>query len=153
MPGPAPKHSSARARRNKASTAATLAADPDLIAPDLPGEHWHPMTLSFWNDLWSSPMAPEYDDSDRHGLFMLAQIVNDFWTTESADMRKSLAAEIRMQRNRYGLSPMDRRSLQWEIERVEEAQGRGDRRRARAEVDKPTPAKAATDPRSVLRVV
>lgn len=152
MPGPNPKPASTRARRNRASTSATLQADPTLPIPNLPGDHWHPMTLQFWTDLWSSPMAPEYDDSDKHGLFMLAQIVNDFWTTESADMRSKLAAEIRMQRNRYGLSPMDRRSLQWEIQRVEEGQERATKRAARSATPAPA-SKQSNDPRAVLRVV
>lgn len=152
MPGPNPKHSSTRARRNRTSTAATLHADPSLPVPELPGDGWHPMTREFWDDLWSSPMAPEYDDSDKHGLFMLAQIVNDFWTTESPDMRSKLAAEIRMQRNRYGLSPMDRRSLQWEIQRVEEGQERATKRAARSAPTVPAQLPAG-DPRAVLRIV
>ena len=157
MPGPAPKHSSTRARRNKTSTAATLKADPTVSAPELPAIVWHPMTElpaivwhpmteHWWADVWSSPMAPEFDDSDKHGLFALAMIVNDFWTAATARDRRDLAAEIRQQGQRFGLSPIDRRRLQWEIEK-----DRGEARRQR----RATPAtKAGTvDPRSVLRAV
>jgi len=96
-----------------------------------------------------SPMAPEYDESDRHGLFMLAMVVNDFWLAESATSRKEAASEIRLQAQRFGLSPMDRRRLQWEIERTEEAQDAGKRRRAKST----STADPSVDPRSILRAV
>jgi len=109
------------------------------------------MTLAWWHDVWRSPMAPEYDASDKHGLFLLAVLVDRFW--ERPD--KELAAEIRLQRQCFGLSPIDRRRLQWEIERTDEAQDRGRRRRTAAEESEPaSPAKAAAaDPRDVLRAV
>lgn len=150
MPGPAPKDASTRARRNKASTSATLKADPKITAPELPDLEWHPMATSWWVDVWSSPMAPEYDPSDHHGLFALAMLVNDFWMADKPVLRKDLAAEIRQQSQRFGLSPIDRRRLQWEIERTEEAQQRGRSRRAQAPAASP---KRTTDPRSVLRAV
>lgn len=146
MPGPAPKHPSTRSRRNKTSTAATLVRDPSITAPDLPADHdWHPQTLEWWRDVWASPMAPEYDESDRHGLLMLAVLVDDFWRHP----KWTTAAEIRLQRQCFGLTPIDRRRLQWEIERVDEAQDRGNRRRA---ATAPPPA-AVDDPRAVLRAV
>ena len=150
MPGPAPKDPSTRARRNKNATAAKLKADPKVKAPTLPAAvDWHPLTLEWWADIWVSPMAPEYDDSDRHGLFMLAMVVNDFWLAESATSRKEAAAEIRLQAQRFGLSPMDRRRLQWEIERTEEAQDAGKRRRSKST----STADPSVDPRSILRAV
>lgn len=151
MPGPQPKDPSTRARRNKVSTSATLKADAAIVAPELPEYHgWHPMTLEWWRDIWASPMAPEFDESDRHGLFMLAMVVDDFWTAESATSRKEAAAEIRLQSQRFGLSPMDRRRLQWEIERTDEAQAKGERRRSNAERK---PAEAGDDPRKGLYAV
>lgn len=148
MPGPAPKDESVRARRNKASTRATLRADAAIVAPELPPIDWHPMVLEWWRDLWASPMAPEYDDSDRHGLFELAILRNDFWQAETARERKEAAAEIRLQDQRFGLSPIDRRRLQWEIERTEDAQAKGARRRTARQANTPK-----GDPRAVLRAV
>ncbi len=141
------------ARRNRTTTKATLVADHDLEAPDLPTREagWDAQTAAWWADVWASPMAPEYDESDRHGLYALAALVDDFWTAESARDRTALAAEIRLQRQCFGLTPIDRRRLQWEIERTDEAQAKGQQRRAQA-----TPSKAPTkakDPRSVLRSV
>src|SRR5690606_31836765 len=147
MPGPSPKHPSTRARRNKTSTAATLRADHAITAPELPDGGWHPMTLAWWRAIWASPMAPEYDDSDRHGLFLLAMLVDDFWGADSVSQRKELAAEIRQQGQRFGLSPIDRRRLQWEIERTEEAQEKAAKRRTRS------PRSSGGDPRSTLRAV
>lgn len=151
MPGPAPKHPSARQRRNRTSTAATLVADPKLKAPRLPEREWHEQTLAWWGDVWSSPMAPEYDESDHHGLFALAMLVDDFWSTQDAKLRKDLAAEIRQQRQCFGLTPIDRRRLQWEIEKADEAQDRGRKRRSAA--PKPAVSPTTADPRTGLYAV
>jgi hypothetical protein len=140
------------ARRNRASTKATLVVDHDLEAPPLPAppapfDEWHPRTVAWWVDLWASPMAPEYHESDVHGLYVLAALVNHFWHQP----RQDLAAEIRLQRQSFGLTPLDRRRLQWEIERTDEAQAKGTQRRAKATEAK-APA-AAADPRQALRSV
>lgn len=151
MPGPSPKHPSTRARRNRSATAALLVADPQVEAPELPERPWHPMTRSWWADIWASPMAPEFDDSDQHGLFALAVLVDDFWSAETPRERRELAAEIRQQGQRFGLSPIDRRRLQWEIERADGAQDRGNRRRASRQ--QPAEASApAGDPRDILKL-
>ncbi|MFG1847790.1 phage terminase small subunit [Micromonospora carbonacea] len=143
---PMPKNNPAR--RNRTATRATLSAAHSVKAPELPPAHdWHPMTVSWWEDIWASPMAPEYDSSDVHGLFILAALVDEFWLNPSKD----LAGEIRLQRQCFGLSPIDRRRLQWEIERTDEAQERGRRRRTTS-----TPAPSGgkkPDPRAVLRSV
>lgn len=129
MPGPAPKRNAAR--RNKPSTAAILHVVHDVEPPELPGNGlWHKLTQEWWNDIWASPMAPEFDSSDRHGLFALAMLVNDFWLAESASDRAKLSAEIRLQRQCFGLTPIDRRRLQWEIERTDEAVDKGRKRRS-----------------------
>lgn len=150
MPGPAPKDPSARSRRNKATTKATIQSDASIVAPELPPHDWHPMTLSWWRALWASPMAPEYDDSDRHGLFKLAMLQNDFWTAETARERKEASAEIRLQEQRFGLSPIDRRRLQWEIEKSEAAVEQGTKRRTTKRANEAEPK---GDPRAVLRAV
>lgn len=150
MSGPAPKDASTRARRNKTSTNATLNSNAAIVAPELPPHDWHSMTLAWWRDLWASPMAPEYDNSDRHGLFKLAMLQNDFWMAETAKERKEAAAEIRLQEQRFGLSPIDRRRLQWEIEKSEEAVDRGSKRRTTVRANA-TASKG--DPRAVLRAL
>lgn len=147
MPGPTPKPNGTRARRNKSATAATLLTSIEVEAPDLPSRAWHPMTLAWWADLWSSPMAPEFTDSDRHGLFQLAALQDDFWTADTPKDRVEAAKEIRLQSQRYGLSPIDRRRLQWEIERTEDAVTKGAARRGRQPSAQPS---AKDDPRLAL---
>ena len=135
------KHSSARARANKAATAATLYVAPEgggdqvaRVVPVLPevrspdGDvmEWDERTLEWWRDLWSSPMSAEYHESDIHQLYLLAMLYDQFWRFPST----ALAAEIRLQRQSFGLTPYDRRRLEWTIETSEEAKDRGDRRRA-----------------------
>jgi hypothetical protein len=137
------------ARRNRSTTRATLIANHAVDAPNLPTRLWHEQTREWWADVWASPMAPEYDGSDRHGLFALAVLVDDFWRSEDAKLRKEIAAEIRQQRQCFGLTPIDRRRLQWEIERVDEAQDRGERRRAAA----PQADDQQGDPFAALRAV
>lgn len=150
MPGPPPKHPGTRARRNRTATAATLRADDSLTAPELPelgtGRPWHDLVLSWWADLWASPMAPEYTESDQHGLFLLAVLHQDFWTATEPKDRQNAAKEIRLQEQRYGLSPIDRRRLQWTIEHAQEATDRGARRRNAT----PRPPDEGEDPRLTL---
>lgn len=141
---PMPKSSGTRARRNKVSTHRQLEAVHDVEAPSLPeGREWHAQTLAWWADVWASPMAPEFDDSDQHGLFLLAVLVDAFWESPS----QVLAAEIRLQRQCYGLTPIDRRRLQWEIDRGDSAAAKTHKRRAAAA---PKPEAVEEDPRRLL---
>lgn len=141
------------ARQNRSTTKATLFKTHDVQAPALPGHHvWHEQTKLWWADVWASPMAPEYHESDRHGLFALAALVDDFWNADTARERAALAAEIRLQRQCFGLTPIDRRRLQWEIDRGDEAEQKTSQRRAARASQAKAPT-AAADPRSVLKVV
>lgn len=149
--GPPPKHSSVRARRNKASTRATLTEpDGEVEIPDLPtllddeGEEkaWHPMTLEWWQDLWPSPMAQEYHPSDIHGLYRLAHLINNFWENPSDKTH----AEVRLAQKDYGLTPLDRRRLEWNIEQTEKAKDEGTKRR-RESRPQPNPEGRQQDPR------
>lgn len=149
MPGPAPKHPSTRARRNTSPTARTFASDVAVEAPDLPeirSNGWHVMTLAWWADLWKSPMAAEYLQVDSHALIRMALLIDDYWRKPS----HYLAAEIRQQEQRFGLTPLDRRRLEWSIEQAEDAKDRGHGRRERAAKPQPT---TVNDPRNVLRAV
>jgi hypothetical protein len=105
-------------------------SEPRQRAPYLPsveGLDWHPMTRRWWRDVWGSPMATEYVRADEHGLFRLAILINEFWGQPTA----KLAAEIRLQQQAYGLTPLDRRRLEWSVEQVEEAKEKREQKRAR----------------------
>lgn len=141
---PLPKPAEERRRRNKTAGARTLRqVEPGTIdVPALPDRVWHPQVTRWWSDVWASPMAPEWDDSDIHGLFELAGLMHRYWlaledSETSASSLAALAGQLRQGRQQYGLSPLDRRRLEWEIDKAEEA---GRRRTAR---------KAATAPRVV----
>jgi hypothetical protein len=79
---------------------------------------WRDLTVAWWDTIWASPMAEEWVDADVPGLVALAFLVDEFWRTGN----REIAAEIRMQQREYGLSPLSRRSLQWEIIRVQRAE-------------------------------
>jgi len=76
---------------------------------------------------------------------------NDFWTAATAKERKEASAEIRLQEQRFGLSPIDRRRLQWEIEKTQEAVEKGEKRRTTAKAN--VSDKPKGDPRAVLRAL
>ena len=151
MPPP-PKHQSVRARVNKASSRATLTEpDPaDIDIPALPpmrlverkrkGDDglvekymvevpWRLETQQWWEDVFASPMASEFHSSDRHGLFRLAVLIDEFWTHPSTQAN----AEIRLAQKDYGLTPLDRRRLEWTIASAERATDEGQKRRGTKE--------------------
>ena len=150
MSGPAPKHPSVRARRNKTSTRATLSATGESV-PNLPaGVDWHGEVVQWWSDVWLSPMSPEWDESDVHNVAICALLLNDMWNAGTTTGRKEAAAEFRLQRKDLGLTPLDRRRLEWTIESADAAKERGRQRRSRQQTPPPP---AANDPRQALRAV
>lgn len=147
MPTPL-KDKKMRQRRNKDVTAATLvdespiqsASHPEMPALSTFGREgvWHPFVVKYWTEIWASAMASEYTTADVHGLVMLMDLQDRYWKGDT-----DLAAEIRLQRQCFGLTSLDRKRLQWEIKRVEKP--------GRAEAPK-RPERLA-DPRSVLKSV
>lgn len=145
------KHSSVRARANRASTSATLPANGVRgPVPKLPTvREWSPLTEAWWADMWHSPMSAEYHVSDRHQLIVLAMLMDDFFTATSRSMRKNISEEIRQHRTAFGLTPYDRRRLEWTIESAEEAKDRGKKRREATGVKQPA---KKDDPRRLFAV-
>jgi hypothetical protein len=147
MTGPIPKPDQLRQRRNRKATKATLETDSSVKVPALPkingasDSGWHTLTRSWWQHVWKSPMAGEYLETDADGLGRLALLIDRFyWTNDPG-----LMSEIRLQEARFGLSPVDRARLQWEVAKGDEAE----RKRKPAAPKKQT----SGDPRDVLRVV
>lgn len=87
-------------------------------------------------------MAGRFLEPDRHALGRLAILVNQY----DREPTTQLAAEIRQQEARFGLTPIDRQRLQWSI---------------LPPTDKPAPRETAAtrdevaheDPRTALRLV
>lgn len=91
----------------------------------------------YWETLWTSPMAVTFTDADIQSLTRLAVLVDDRARSESADGLIEIVesnfgsevevvvgkfagdAEIRQLEDRYGVSPLARRRLQWEIRQGE----------------------------------
>jgi hypothetical protein len=84
-------------------------------------------------------------DSDVPGIKRLILLVEDFHRTDKPGERSNMEKEIRLQEARYGLSPLDRRRLEWSVEQPEE---NGDGAPPPREPEKPR-----DDPRNVLRMV
>lgn len=160
------KDATARARANKSPSRATLRAvdpnDPDLYIPELrprslflsgmrDGEYWErtvevdwrPETLLWWVSVWTSPMRSEFTGPDEEGLQMLALLIDAFWRTPNAANH----SEIRLSEQKFGLTPLDRRRLEWTIEQSDEAKAKGDNRRAAQPKAPAATPSAAADPR------
>ena len=150
MRGPQPKDPAIRRRRNRAATEATLPAEPRAGTPTLPRRRdatgqfadWHELTRQWWVDVWTSPMAGKFLDVDVHGLYVLAELLDRFWREPST----TLASEIRQHRTAFGLTPIDRRRLQWNIQPEPKEE-----KRPKGGSDKRGPK--GGDPRALLRVV
>ena len=108
--------------------------------PNLDGREWHPLTLTSWQNAWASPMASRWLDSDVDAMGRLALLWDEFYQRPDARM----LAEIRLQEQRFGLSPLDRSRLQWEVSRAEDAERRQ---------PKPVTRTGAADPRGILMPV
>jgi exopolyphosphatase/pppGpp-phosphohydrolase len=104
---------------------------------------WHALAVKWWDDLWHSPMAPRFLNTDMNELLRAAILVHDFWRAVTPDDRAKLDAAIIRQTSRFGLSNWDRNRMNWTIT------GKFD--------DKPVPQSQPPsptfDPRKVLRAV
>jgi hypothetical protein len=69
-------------------------------------------TRVWWELVWSSPMAAVYLPADVPTLVRLAQLLDQ--QRGVASMR--VLAEVRLLEDRFGLSPLARRRLQWEVD-------------------------------------
>jgi len=133
MSGPLPKNPALKQGKSKQSTRALLVAETHPLkgAPKLAahpaGEKWHALVVKFWADVWTSPMAGEYMEADVHGLFRMAVLTQAFLASPSVPV----SAELRQLSMQFGLSPIDRRRLQWTVAKSTEAVDQVERTRAR----------------------
>jgi hypothetical protein len=149
--GRMPKPAHMRQNRTKKSGATTLSTPnseqeekekvPALQNPDK--RKFHRLTRSWWKHVWGSPMAGEYLPSDIDGLARLAILVDNYYNNP----HKEILAEVRLQEARFGLSPVDRSRLQWEVLKGEEAEKKRKPQQQRQQNASPI------DPRGILGVV
>jgi len=156
----ASKPAETRQRRNKSSTRTVLSMDVDHGVPMMPPANewiqppaglsktearefsqkirWSPHVVKWWQTIWSSPMSNEYHDSDNVQLYLAAyylQLCVD--PTLKPGERLQAARQHENCVKQFGLSPMSRRALQWEIAKADEATASGrERARRRAAADK-----------------
>ena len=158
--GPPPKSATLRQRRNRTRSSSVLPNEnapknkerkvPKLPERDSKAEKWHPKVIEWWTSVWTSPMAAEFLGPDvKGGLYGLAELYQQRWSAKDAKQLVSILAEIRLQEVRFGLSPIDRRRLQWEVEKGEQAEERTTQRRKTKRLKRT----AKKDPREVLKVV
>jgi hypothetical protein len=142
MRGRHPKPVEMRQNRTKKSGRAELGLvsldGPIPIIPNPDERTWHPLTLQAWQHAWRSPMASQWLETDTDALGRLALLWDQFYTKPMTQ----ILAEIRLQESRFGLSPLDRSRLQWEIRRAEEPTRKG-----------PVTKRPGSDPRALLMAV
>jgi len=142
--GPAPKPAHLRQRTNKKPGHALLTAPESPEIPEIPnpdGRVWHPLTLEAWEHAWRSPMASQWLETDADAIGRLALLWDEFYKRPTVDAMK----EIRLQSPAFGLSPLDRSRLQWEVNRGESAE------RELRKRNQPAPSPVG-DPRKLLRM-
>jgi hypothetical protein len=144
--GPAPKPAHLRQRTNKKAGATVLQMSSGANAGEVPAipnpdaRTWHELTLRGWENAWNSPMAAQWLTTDVDALGRLALMWDEFYKAPDS----KVLAEIRLQEQRFGLSPLDRSRLQWEVAKGQEAE----RKVAQQKTKRP-----AGDPRSILMAV
>ena len=115
MPGPPPKHPAQRRRRNLEPRNTLLPADgregPTPRLGRKASGAWSSSTREWWERIWRSPMATQWIEVDEHGLRELALLIEQ----SRQHLSPTLLREIRLREDAYGLSPMSRRRLRWEI--------------------------------------
>ena len=116
MPGPPPKPASQRRRRNGEPKPVKLAARSANVAPTLPGaRNLLRETRAWWATVWSSPMAGAYLEADVPALARLAGLLD---RVQRGETSSRLLGEVRALEDRFGLSPLARRRLQWEVQQA-----------------------------------
>lgn len=119
--------------------------EPREGAPRLPahptGDGWHNMARRWWKDVWSSPMQSEFLRGDEPAIYRLVVLVDAFWKTGEL----AIAREIRLLEREFGLTPLSRRRLEWNVARAEDASDRLDRERSKRGM-----VVEGDDPRKVL---
>jgi hypothetical protein len=91
---------------------------------------WHPQVVAWWNAVWSSPMAEEWHaETDEHNVLLAAVHLDDFWWASDPVMRQKADAAFKKTITPLGLTPYDRRRLEWVIASAGDATDQRNRKR------------------------
>lgn len=109
------------------------------------------LELELWNQLWSTPQATMWESSTAYAR-MLAQFVR--WNVKAEQGDLDAAREARIRGREFGLTPLTLMGLRAEIQRANDAEVRGERRRASQPAGPAAGAQSKpSDPRAELYVV
>lgn len=86
-------------------------------------------------------MQSEFLRGDEPAIYRLVVLVDAFWKTGEL----AIAREIRLLEREFGLTPLSRRRLEWNVARAEDASDRLDRERSKRGM-----VVEGDDPRKVL---
>lgn len=114
--------------RTKGRVRRTLAkAEQEAAIASLQIEQQADLETELWALLWATPQAKMWEDSTAF-VRTLAQFVR--WNVKGEQGNLDAAREARIRGKEFGLTPLTLMGLKAEIERAEEAEDRGKKRRA-----------------------
>jgi hypothetical protein len=111
--GPLPKDPGSRRRRNPNAPAVVEFSGPGRKPPPLPTTVKVPATVrAWWRTLWASPISQGFDVVDHAALTRIVVL----WV-RALDGRATVGelAELRQLEDRFGLNPLARRRLGWQV--------------------------------------
>ncbi len=127
MPGPPPKRTSQRRRRNKPSEPVTQAAAGQVTVPD-PDESWHPTARRLFDGACLSGQTVFYQQSDWETLYLLCDSISREFHPQPIVTREGDVIEV-------VLSPKASSLMAWSKMMSALLLTEGDRRRVRLELD------------------
>ncbi len=114
--GPKPQPDRPRSRHNAALTEKVKlpASGCDLPAPDMPAvREWSEFERQVWNDLWASPQATQWDDSN---VPTVAAMIVYYVAILRGEASAWEAQEYRHSSGSLGLTPAGMKLLGWVID-------------------------------------
>ena len=110
--GPAPKPREQRRDRHKKQAGDWVQLPPEGYQgpiPALAGLGLSNSTLEWWKTIWRSPMATQWSEGDVPALKELAMLRELL-----LDGKMSVAAEVRLRSDSFGLTPAGRQQRRWD---------------------------------------
>lgn len=115
MPGPVPKRSEQRIRRNKTNTdKVTVEGKVDVPEPE---DYWHPIARDWFVSLQQSGQSKYYEASDWQTARYLAEAIHR--NLDASRFSAQLFASIQTAMNQLLVTEGARRRLRMEIDRVD----------------------------------
>lgn len=115
MPDPIPKAAGQRRRRNK-TVGETQVALRRAAKPPCPVDS--DAARAWWDRQWDSDLAKVWLEVDVPAIERLVMLIESL----KGGVNGAILSEIRQLEDRFGLSPLSRRRLQWEVEQAGESE-------------------------------